>query len=116
MPAALLVTGESGVGKSVLLDATAQEASASGATVLRAEGVDFDYASFINALITFLITAAVVYFIFVAPMNRLKEYQSARAGGPKESEESDLDVLKAIRDELQAQRTGGSGRGRDPLR
>ena len=40
--AALLVTGEPGVGKSVLLDATAQEASASGATVLRAGGVEFE--------------------------------------------------------------------------
>ncbi|MGY1603973.1 AAA family ATPase [Geodermatophilus sp. SYSU D00815] len=40
--AALLVTGEPGVGKSALLDATAQEAAASGATVLRAQGVDFE--------------------------------------------------------------------------
>ncbi|WP_449342341.1 AAA family ATPase [Streptomyces aurantiogriseus] len=37
----LLVSGEPGVGKSVLLDATAKAASASGALVLRSDGVEF---------------------------------------------------------------------------
>jgi large conductance mechanosensitive channel len=76
----------------------------------------FDFGRVINALITFLLTAAVVYFVVVAPMNKLKELQAARAGEPKEAEESDLDVLKDIRDELQAQRAAGDGRGPDPLR
>lgn len=70
------------------------------------DGQVFDVGALINALITFLITAAVVYFVFVAPMNHYKERQAQRAGEPKEKEESDLDVLKDIRTELQAQRSG----------
>src|SRR5882724_223520 len=35
--------------------------------------VAFDYASFLNAIITFLITAAVLYFLVVFPLNRLAE-------------------------------------------
>ncbi len=38
----LLLTGEAGVGKSALLDAAEQQAAASGATVLRAAGVEFE--------------------------------------------------------------------------
>ncbi len=63
----------------------------------------FDVGGVINALITFLITAAVVYFVFVAPMNKLKELQAKRAGAPSEAEESELDVLKQIRDGLTTQ-------------
>ena len=66
-------------------------------------GQIFDVGGVINALITFLITAAVVYFVFVAPMNKLKELQAKRAGAPSEAEESELDVLKQIRDGLTTQ-------------
>ena len=37
------------------------------------DGVVFDYAAFINAVITFLITAAAIYFLVVAPFNALRE-------------------------------------------
>jgi DNA-binding CsgD family transcriptional regulator len=40
--AALLVTGEPGVGKTAVLEAAAEAAAASGTTVLRASGVDFE--------------------------------------------------------------------------
>ncbi|WP_448639327.1 AAA family ATPase [Geodermatophilus sp. URMC 63] len=40
--AALVLTGEPGVGKSALLEAVAREAAASGTTVLRAAGVEFE--------------------------------------------------------------------------
>ena len=39
---ALVVTGAPGIGKSVLLDAAAQEAADAGARVLRASGVEFE--------------------------------------------------------------------------
>ena len=39
---ALLVTGEPGVGKTVLLDAASEEAAAGGTRVLRAAGVEFE--------------------------------------------------------------------------
>lgn len=35
--------------------------------------VVFDWASFVNAVITFLITAAAIYFLVVAPFNALRE-------------------------------------------
>lgn len=40
--AALLVTGEPGGGKTVLLDAASEEASAAGMAILRAAGVQFE--------------------------------------------------------------------------
>src|SRR3954469_10540987 len=40
--AALLVTGDPGVGKSALLDVAEQEATTAGATVVHAEGVEFE--------------------------------------------------------------------------
>ena len=40
--ATLLLTGEAGVGKSALLDATVRTAQAAGATVVRAAGVEFE--------------------------------------------------------------------------
>src|SRR5207244_767505 len=40
--AALLVTGEPGVGKTVLLDAASEKASAAGMGILRAAGVQFE--------------------------------------------------------------------------
>lgn len=37
------------------------------------DGVVFDYGAFINAVITFLLTAAAVYFLVVVPYNTLRE-------------------------------------------
>jgi large conductance mechanosensitive channel len=70
-------------------------------------GQVFDLGGVINAAITFLITAAVLYFVFVLPMNKYKEVQARRTDKPEREEESDLDVLKDIRAELQSQRSGG---------
>ena len=75
------------------------------------DGQVFNIGALINAVINFLITAAVVYFVFVHPMNRIKELQAERAGEPTPAEESDLDVLKDIRAELQAQRASGGSTG-----
>lgn len=62
--------------------------------------VEFDYSLFINGIITFLITAAVIYFFVVLPMNKFRErfMKSDEAGA------SELDVLTEIRDELRARR------------
>jgi large conductance mechanosensitive channel len=70
------------------------------------DGQIFDVGLVINALITFLITAAVVYFVFVMPLNKYKELQARRADRPEPEEESDLDILRDIRSELQSQRVG----------
>lgn len=57
-----------------------------------------DLGSIVNALIVFLLTAAVVYFIFVVPMNKWNERRNA--GKEPESTEDELTVLKEIRDQL----------------
>ena len=59
------------------------------------------------ALIQFLLVAAVVYFAFVMPLNKLKENQARRrlAGvplDPKKNPVTDLDLLTEIRDLLAA--------------
>jgi large conductance mechanosensitive channel len=40
------------------------------------DGVVFDYGAFINAVITFLLTAAAIYFLVVLPYNTLRERRS----------------------------------------
>lgn len=68
------------------------------------------FGGFLNALITFVITAAVVYFVFVLPLKTLNE---RRARGEEAAPEAsvvpdDVLLLQEIRD-LLSQRTPGSG-------
>lgn len=59
----------------------------------------FDYASFINALITFVFVAAAIYFVVVVPMNAISE---RRATGevdedvPPAPEERMIELLEQI--------------------
>ncbi|MFR9731965.1 large conductance mechanosensitive channel protein MscL [Saccharopolyspora sp. MS10] len=82
-------------------------ASAGGANVtglsfqIRAgnEASIIDFAVVINAIITFLITAAVVYFLFVMPMQKIQERRKkGQEEGP--AEPSDVELLLEIRDLL----------------
>ena len=69
-----------------------------------------DISAIINAVIVFVITAAVVYFVFVVPLNKLAERRAARIaqGEPDpEPKPEDVQLLEQIRDLLQAQ-SGGS--------
>ena len=68
--------------------------------VVSAGGIDFNVGLVITATITFLVTAAVVYFIFVAPMNRFKEARAARLGAAEEDVPDDIALLREIRDLL----------------
>jgi large conductance mechanosensitive channel len=63
-------------------------------------GVVFDWGLFVNALITFLITATVLYFLVVLPMNRFRE----RFVKPAPPAATEVDLLTEIRDELRAAR------------
>ncbi|WP_072312840.1 large conductance mechanosensitive channel protein MscL [Agrococcus sp. Marseille-P2731] len=69
----------------------------------------------IAAIINFLIIAAVVYFVLVLPMAKMKEHHDRRRGIlPEEPAETDVDILHDIRDLLRAQATNaqpGSGQG-----
>lgn len=55
----------------------------------------------IGALINFLIVAAVVYFVFVMPMNKFRKPEEEEEEGPSQE-----DLLTEIRDLLAAQRGG----------
>ncbi len=59
-----------------------------------------DVGSLITALLTFLITAAVVYFVFVLPMNKLTERRKADKA-PVVTTPTELQLLIEIRDVLQ---------------
>jgi large conductance mechanosensitive channel len=63
-------------------------------------GVKFDYASFVNALITFLLTAAVLYFLVVFPLNKLAERRKRGEEPPPEAPSEEVRLLTEIRDAL----------------
>ncbi|CCH28001.1 large-conductance mechanosensitive channel protein MscL [Actinosynnema sp. NPDC047251] len=65
-----------------------------------------DFGAIITAMINFVIVAAVVYFIFVLPMNKIKERRE-RGQEPGPSEPTDVELLKEIRDLLAAQQRNG---------
>ena len=61
-----------------------------------------DFAAIINAVVVFLMTAAVVYFLIVAPMNTFKE-RRARGEEPEPAAPAeDVLLLQEIRDLLKA--------------
>lgn len=60
-----------------------------------------DLGQIVGATITFLITAAVVYFVFVAPMNTIKARLTKQE---KDDSASAEDLLAEIRDLLRDQR------------
>jgi large conductance mechanosensitive channel len=66
----------------------------------------FDWGAFINVIITFLLTAAVVYFLFVYPMNRLAERRKRGEEPEPEAPSDEVRLLTEIRDALVA----GNGR------
>ncbi len=72
-----------------------------GAFIIR--GITFDWAAFVNAVINFVIVAAVLYFFIVVPMNRIlakrkREEVAAPAATPE-----DVALLQEIRDLLKKQ-------------
>jgi large conductance mechanosensitive channel len=76
-------------------------------------GVVFNYAAFINAIITFLLTAATVYFLVVLPMNKLAERRKRGEEPETEAPSDEVRLLTEIRDALIA--AGGSARSGSAL-
>jgi large conductance mechanosensitive channel len=70
-----------------------------------------DVGVMLNAFITFFITAAVVYFIFVLPMNKMSERRK-RAMQPVAAAPTDNELLLEIRDLLRAQTAQGEPEAR----
>ena len=71
-----------------------------------------DCGAYISAAINFLLIAAVVYFLIVAPMNKLDEVQKRRKGvDPEEPAPTETELLSEIRDLLATQQgTPGANR------
>ncbi|MFP3991879.1 large conductance mechanosensitive channel protein MscL [Streptomyces sp. E11-3] len=80
-----------------------------------ASGIPIMWGSVLSATLSFLITAAVVYFLMVLPMAKYlakaEARRKAKEGVHETIEVSELEVLKEIRDTLVAQRGPISGAG-----
>lgn len=86
------------------------------------QGIQIQWGLVLSAVLSFLITAAVVYFLMVLPMAKIlakrAAHDKAKEGVAETMEISELEVLKEIRDHLVAQRgpssmstSAGSGTG-----
>jgi large conductance mechanosensitive channel len=74
----------------------------------KVDGILIQWGTVLGAVLSFVITAAVVYFLIVLPMNHfLKRYMSKKDAPVevvKEAEVSEIEILGEIRDLLVAQR------------
>jgi large conductance mechanosensitive channel len=61
----------------------------------------FDWSLFVNGMFTFLITAAVLYFLVVLPMNKLAERRKRGVEPEPEAPSEEVLLLREIRDALQ---------------
>ncbi|MGY1774771.1 large conductance mechanosensitive channel protein MscL [Geodermatophilus sp. SYSU D00804] len=95
-PLIALVTGGGGVGGEFTVD-----------------GETFTYGAFVSQVVTFVLTAAVVYFVVVVPMKRITEPRRRGVeAGP--AEPTEVELLAQIRDLLRngpVQGTAPSERG-----
>ncbi|MFH8562773.1 large conductance mechanosensitive channel protein MscL [Streptomyces sp. NPDC017988] len=75
------------------------------------KGIPIMWGTVLSAVLSFLITAAVVYFLMVLPMAKYLARVAARRAEKEGTQEvlevSELEVLKEIRDALVAQRGSG---------
>ncbi|MET7903070.1 large conductance mechanosensitive channel protein MscL [Streptomyces sp. NPDC005355] len=86
------------------------ETNATGDVV---HGIPILWGTVLSAVLTFLITAAVVYFLMVLPMSRYLARKAAREAKAEEeqaeTETAEITLLREIRDELMAQHGSGAG-------
>ncbi|MFE2014851.1 large conductance mechanosensitive channel protein MscL [Streptomyces sp. NPDC059491] len=82
------------------------------------QGIQIQWGLVLSAVLSFLITAAVVYFLMVLPMAKIlakrAAHEKAKEGVAETMEISELEVLKEIRDHLVAQRGPSAGTGAGP--
>jgi large conductance mechanosensitive channel len=86
------------------------EGITAGAIEVR-DGVVFDWSAFVNAVFMFIITAAVLYFVVVTPMNRLAERRKRGEEPPPEAPSEEVQLLTEIRDLLASDRLPQQYRG-----
>jgi large conductance mechanosensitive channel len=73
--------------------------------------VVFDWSAFVNAVFTFLITAAVLYFLVVLPTNKLAERRRRGEEPPPKAPTEEVLLLTEIRDLLAGGHIPRQGRG-----
>jgi large conductance mechanosensitive channel len=86
-----------------LIGALFKADSLNNSLILHLGDAEVKFGAVLGAIITFLIVAAVVYFVFVLPLNKMKEHAEARrkAGVVDEKKPvTEIDVLTEIRDLL----------------
>jgi len=71
-------------------------------------GQVFTWGAFINAVITFMLTAAVLYFLVMIPMQKIAERRK-RGEEPGPAEPTQIELLAEIRDLLRAEQGRGPG-------
>jgi large conductance mechanosensitive channel len=67
---------------------------------LEVDGQYFTFGAFITAIITFVITAAVVYFVIIVPVKALQERRKRGEEPEPEDVPEDVALLREIRDSL----------------
>ena len=70
------------------------------AGTIEINGQVIDFSLMLNAVIVFLITMAVIYFLFIVPMNKIRERMGA---SNVDATPADVKLLIEIRDLLKAQ-------------
>jgi large conductance mechanosensitive channel len=70
------------------------------AGTIEINGQVIDFSLMINALITFVVTLTVIYFVFVVPMNKMRERSGQDA---VDTTPPDVKLLSEIRDLLKSQ-------------
>jgi len=66
----------------------------------KVNGQTVDWSAFVNAVITFVLTAAVLYFLVVLPMNKLAERRKRGEVPEPEAPSEEIVLLTEIRDAL----------------
>lgn len=75
-----------------------------GAMIVTVNNADFLFGAVLGAIINFVLVAAAVYFLIVAPMNKLAERRKAGIEPEPEAPAEDILLLQEIRDLLAARR------------
>ncbi len=70
---------------------------------IEVDGQLFTWGAFLTAIITFVLTAAVVYFVVVVPMKKIQERRQ-RGEEAGQAAPTDVELLAEIRDLLAAER------------
>ncbi|MEO3779971.1 large conductance mechanosensitive channel protein MscL [Micromonospora sp. B11E3] len=81
---------------------TGSKKGISGTTPKFRGEIPFDWVAFVNAAITFLLTAAALYFLVVFPMNKLAERRQRGEEPPPKAPSEEIKLLTEIRDALVA--------------